>query len=321
MTILYSGYRDNRHSQFGGYDYIAQKPLSDYLNAAYLPFGKIPVGKPGKRLNLYVLDFTTRLYKNKYDIIHLFYGDFMLFHNIPKRRKAQFITTIHMRAEDLSLKTLSILKSYDAVVVLSSAQERFLRDNGINAYFIPHGFNVPVFKKKDYAEIDCTKINVFYSGNNYRDFTTFVTVIQSMEHERSDVHFYAVGQTFERKEILLKHHNVTVCSYLDDDAYYSLLSDCDYNFLPLTFATANNTLLEAQNIGVVSVLPEIDGISDYADSENNLYYENVNDAVELFKDIAKPSIVKNEWLIHFAEKFAWKNVYGQLEGLYTELLK
>ena len=44
MRILFVGYRDERHSKFGGYDYIAGYPNSTYLNACDVPFGFIPVG-------------------------------------------------------------------------------------------------------------------------------------------------------------------------------------------------------------------------------------------------------------------------------------
>ena len=316
MKIFFSGYRDSRHSRFGGYDKIAFFPKSSYLNAEKLPFGFIEVGKHGKKLNLLFLDFFTRLKKNKFDVIHFFYGDFMLFRPVPEEKKSKFVVTVHMNAKELSLKKITILKSYDAVVVLSSSQEKYLRNLGVNAYFIPHGFDVPIFNQKDYVGFDRSKINVFYSGTNYRDFDTFLLVVKTMEAIRNDMHFYAVGQSSTIKEILKLCKNVTICPFLDDDTYYSLLSDCDCNFLPLTFATANNALLEAQNLGVLSILPKIEGILDYADSENNLYYETSEDVIKIFT-----ALKKNSKLVYFAERFAWKNIYEKLEKLYGDLLK
>ena len=48
----------------------------------------------------------------------------------------------------------------------------------------------------------------------------------------------------------MHYKNAITYDWVDDNVYYTLLSKCDYNFLPLAFATANNTLLEAQFLGI-----------------------------------------------------------------------
>ena len=315
MKVLYAGYRDSRHSKFGGYDYIVNNPGAEYLDAAKLPFGFIPVGKRGKKLNLIVLDLIARLKSKKFDVVHYFYSDFMLFNKICDKATTKFVATVHMKSEDFSEKKINILKTYKAVIVLSSSEEKNLRKLGVNAYFVPHGFNKPEFNYLK-SNIDNSKVNIFYSGMNYRDFDTFYKVAEYIEKENVNIHFFAVGQSSERKELLKSLNNITVCPRLSDDEYYSLLTDCDYNFLPLTFATANNALLEAQNLGVISILPKMDGIEDYADSTNNYLYENWTDLINIFTHISKAK--KSEKIIDYSKAFRWENIYKQLNKIYLE---
>lgn len=314
MKILFVGYRDNRHSKFGGYDYISRFPNGDYLNAKNLPFNFIPVGKRGKRLNLLFLDAVARLKSKKYDVVHYFYSDFMLFKKLPTRRNCKFIATIHMKSEAFSNKQENILKSFDKVICLSSTEEKKLRDKGINAFFVPHGFNKPVFNKKDIKNFDKNKINVFYSGMNYRDFDTFVHILDFLKSKKLDICFYAVGQSDSNKEKLYCKDNVVVCPRLFDDEYYTLLSLCDYNFLPMTFSTANNALLEAQVLGIPSILPKISGVFDYASEEYNIFYKDIYELKEIFLKIKRNTYSKN--LSDFSRKFSWDEVYKNLEKIY-----
>lgn len=291
MKVLYIGRRDPNHSKFGGYDYIAKNPNTDYYDCNKTIFAKIPEGTPGKGILMYFCGFCYSLLKrNEYDVIHNFYGDFMLYAKCPKNKKAKYVATIHLKTEKLSKRKMRILKTYDAVIVLSKSEQLYLRQKGVNAFFIPHGFNAPVFEKSvsEKNAVDKIKLNIFYSGMNYRDFNTFTRIASFVKEKRRDIVFHAVGQSASNKAILKNHENVKVYERLTDNEYYSLLNECDYNFLPLTFATANNALLEAQTLGKISILPNISGLTDYADKENNIFYNNASELESLFMSITPP---------------------------------
>lgn len=142
--------------------------------------------------------------------------------------------------------------------MLSSEEERKLQEFGIHAVFLPHGFSVPQFTYRKPKYLFEKKANIFFSGSNYRDEETFFYIVEQMRSLRPDIMFHAVGQCSDWKKRMSSMENITVYPFLSDD-YYSLLSKCDYNFLPLTFATANNALLEAQALGITSILPKISG--------------------------------------------------------------
>jgi glycosyltransferase involved in cell wall biosynthesis len=321
VKILYVGYRDPLHSACGGYDKIAAYPHSRYLNSKNLPFGFIPIGKRGCRLNLICMDAAGRMQKNHYDIIHYFYGDMVLKHPLPKKKNAKFVATIHLNANLLTEKQFDVLKTFDGVVCLSTEQARYLKEKGLNAVYIPHGFDKITYSEhsKTFVDsgFDCKKINIFYSGMNYRDFDTFCS-IASFVSNNPNIIFHALGQSLENKEKLVSYKNVVVYKRLSDDDYYSLLNLCDYSFLPLLFATANNSLFEAQGIGVTSIIPNIDGITDYADVKNNFLYDNIEQLKEFFLTITKKE--KNTELVEYSSRFSWNAIYEQLEKFYCSLL-
>lgn len=325
MKVLFSGFRDQRHSKFGGYDWIHFYPDSDYLSDKNVPLGFIKVGQSGKVINLRILDFLTRIKAKRYDLVHYFYGDLGIFNPLPKKRKYKAVATIHCNTDQLEPhhdNIIECIKSFDAVIVLNSQQQKYLKEKyEINSYFIPHGFNKPTFEHldvRDFVDFDNTKVNVITIGKQYRDYETLENVIDNQPNE--NVHFYLVGLKSDLKEKFSKKKNVTVCGFLNDDQYYSLLDACDWSFLPLLYATANNALMESHYLGVPCILPNITGVSDYADFENNVFYSSSSEVLDIFSSLSKQS--KKKELIEYAvNKFSWKNIYSQLNSLYSDILE
>ncbi len=319
MRILFIGHRDPLHSAAGGYDKIVHCPGSDVLWDKDALFGFIPMHKSGKIINTFFLDLKARQKMKNCDVVHFFYGDGLLF-PFSKKRHVKVVATVHMdikkrkRAPKRFIKTL---QSLDGVITLSKSQQKELEELGINSVFIPHGFEKPLYNYCD-NRLEKTKINVVISGTNYRDFETMRAVIDFCRRERHDIVFHLLGQPANVKEELKNYENAICYPRLSDDHYYSLISDCDYNFLPLTFATANNALLEASFLGVRSILPNIDGITDYAaPAPMNLYYDSIQQVENIFKDLVKSE--KSEELVKHSERFLWENIYPQLISFYKSL--
>lgn len=319
--ILYVGYRDISHSSAGGYDGIIDNPNTDRLMGEDVPFGYIQVSQRGKIFNVIALDILSRFKRLKYDIVHYFYGDTMF---IPYSRfkKRKTVATIHLNVNDARRnKSLFIraLKSLDGIVVLSSNQKYLLKkEYGIESEFIPHGFYKPKFLKEEVG-LDKSLINICVLGQNYRDYATMEEIIMFCQEKRPDICFHLIGQPQRIKEKYQAISNVIVYQRIPDDKYFSIIDDCDYSFLPLTFATANNALLEAGFLGVTSILPAISGVEDYgAPTPLNLYYSSLDEAKELFESLQKRS--KSQDLVAFCEKnFLWENIYKRLNEYYEKL--
>lgn len=324
MKILFSGFRYSGHSKFGGYDWISKYPDSDYISDKDCFLGFIPSGKSGKVLNLFFLDRKTRKIAKNYDIVHYFYGDYTIFSNFSDKRKYKIVATIHQNLDfpiPHHRNIIKCLKSTDGVVCLSSQQAKNIRNKyGLNTVFIPHGFNKPSFSYVDVSKIfetfNTSNINVVCIGRQYRDYETLFNIVQSMSNNKS-LKFHFIGGDPIVSGKLKNYDNVTVYGRLDDDLYYSLIAQCDYNFMPLTYATANNALMESSYLGIRSILPEISGIVDYACPNENFFYETYDELLNFFSSIKKQ--VPSNLISSYAEKYSWKNVYKQLGSFYKSL--
>ena len=328
MKILYSGYKDPGHSKFGGYDKIAQYDKSansknlvveDYWLGDHF-------GSHIMRIPFTLLDLHTRWLRWKYDITHLYYGEITMLGCLPylKSKKHKTVITLHLDIEKRRLPKLFvwILRHFDGIIVLSSQQQAYLRDKyNLNSSFIPHGFIKPLYDEKMPIDVNGTKfekefINIVVIGQNYRDFVTLKKIIDYSRKYSNIV--YLVGIPRSEKDKLYGQENVRIYPRLNNDEFYTILSNCDYNFLPLTFATANNTLLEAQFLDVTSILPRIAGIEDYAAPEPyNLYYDSFESLKRIVDKLKKNN--PDGCLSDFAEQFSWENIYDKLTTFYTSL--
>lgn len=327
MKVLYSGFVDLSHSAFGGYHNIYNFPGCEkiLLSKDYF-LGKLNRKYRLRRIPLGLLDLDTRRQRYNYDITHLFYGEITMipFWPYPKDANHKTVITLHLDIEKQRFHTyfLKNLKYFDGIIVLSTQQQEYYQKKyGIKSTFIPHGFDTPVFNYKLPKDIDgniisTDNINLITSGKNYRDFETLRKIIDHYKENKRFV-FHLVG-TPQNVKIQLRHYpNVRIYPRIDNDEYYSLINDCDYSFLPVTFATANNALLETQAIGRKSILPHIPGILDYA-SEANLFYHNYEDLIKIIDGLHKSSI--SEDILSHSRKFHWNNIFRQLEEYYKELL-
>lgn len=329
MRVLFSGFHDSNHSKSGGYDKITNIDLEKkiLLSNNYIG-GNAPIASQWSRIPFYLLDIHTRMLRNRYDITHFFYGELTSLPFLPyhKSKKHKTVVTLHLRIEDHKCINLYLnqLRSYDGIIVLSSSQKELLETKyGIKSTFIPHGFSRPEFKRvpvKDINDksIDSSKINISTIGSNYRDIETLKYAIKEMVCNKK-IQFHLIGVNENVKDFVKDMPNVSVYSRLDDDQYYTLLSQMDYNFLPLTFATANNTLLEAQYLNVKSILPKISGSSDYAaPAPLNLFYEDKTDLIKILSNLEKDR--KDTRLEEFANlNFNWEVIYKQLSQYYSRL--
>lgn len=327
MKVLFSGFKDCNHSSSGGYHKVTNIPIKKKIVLlSKFPFGKNLKNKFTKIARA-LLQIYTMLISNNFEIIHYFYADITISHYLPfyKSKKNKLVATLHMdfdKPMNNKKYYIKILRKFDGIIVLSSQQEKLLINKyQLKAKFIPHGFNdidfkftLPKDNKNNNININTNLINICVIGNNYRDFDTLEEIINK---KYSNIHFHLIGIPKNIKEKYTKHNNVTSYNRLNDDEYYSLISICDYNFLPLTFATANNTLLESQSLNTISILPLIDGITDYA-SKDNIFYKNIDQLMTIFSNLKKYS--KNEKLSIFVkENFNWDKIYNNILDYYEKI--
>lgn len=322
MKILYLGNEISTHTKFGGYSHIKDYPNADYLDISKICPRFWNFGKPLKFINYILAVRKACKLSKKYDVIHSIYEDNYYFPLFWKCR-CKSVGTVHLDITGVynplrKFLLSKMLKKLDLLIVLSSEQEAKMKSLGYNCAFIPHGFIKPKFNPINFASRDIIfdecKINIFFSGNTYRDLDTLAKTMAEMQ-KREDIVFHVLSQKGENKNRFLKYKNAVVYDRVDDDTYFTVLSKCDYNFLPLTFATANNTLLESQFMGITSILPKLGGIMDYA-STANLFYNSFDELLHLFNDLRKNT--QSSKILKDAEKYDWNYIYNQLEQVYTQ---
>lgn len=328
MKILYSGFIDPSHSAFGGYHNIINFPVdSKILLSENYPLGKIDKKYHLRKIPLWLLDFHTRILRKEYSITHLFYGEITMcpFIGYKKSKTHKTVITLHLDIEKQHLHSFFIksLRNFDGIIVLSSQQQKYYKEKyNIDTTFIPHGFDTPKFsfkiaKDKNGLTLNPKIINLITCGKNYRDYVLLEKTIKHYSNN-NQIHFHIVGAPSEVKIKLMNEHNVSVYDRLTDDEYYSLIQSCDYAFLPVTFATANNALLEAQALGIRSILPNISGILDYAAPRPlNLFYSSFDTLIGIIDDLNKTK--PSQELIKYSMKFHWSNIFRELKQFYENL--
>ncbi|GHT97328.1 hypothetical protein FACS1894142_1610 [Spirochaetia bacterium] len=341
--VLVSGFSFSHMTKYGGYDKIGNNPNVSYIGSNFVSSSfhqKLIKYKVIHKfmtllriINLFLLDICSRiLLLIKYDVLHYVYTENQYF--LPKINKKgkKIIGTVHLNPisveNDRSLgcnkNYLRFIRNFDLLITLSSEMALlFNKRYGVKTEFVPHGFSTPSFLNVVYSDIqgnvmDKSKINILFSGTNYRDFDTLLYVI---ENTNNKLHFHIIGQgntNKKEKRFNNSYINVSIYDRLTDDAYYSVLNDCDYNFLPLTFATANNVLMEAQAFGLISILPNTSGILDYAaPGPLNIFYNNQYDALDIFNNLQKAG--HDDRIADFSRRFNWGNIYKRLDELYNSL--
>lgn len=326
--ILFVGFRDGAHSKNGGYDWITRYGRgSDTLMLSDVPLGKISLQSPFVRIPLMLLDVFARIRRRRYSITHLIYGDVTMLRFLPYMRSSRHKTavTIHLDVEQRKFKKSFIhqLRKMDKVIVLSSNYAHLLKDRyKIEAEFVPHGFNMPEYKTVEVRDLqgrvlDKKCINILTIGKMYRDYGLYQRLVRKYANDDRFC-FHLVGAPVDVRKLGEEISNVRVYGRLDDDAYYSLIASCDYCFLPLSFATANNALLESQYLNTQLILPEISGVTDYAaPAPMNIFYNDEADLEKIINNLVKAD--KGNELSEFASRFAWERIYDKLDEIYTEL--
>lgn len=330
ISILYSGLTDPYHSKMGGYDKITHinLPKKILLKERFCKF------RWSNRVTHGILSCCFEVYglilRYRYNIVHYFYGELTLLRYFPilKLKKNKSVITLHLNIEDKKNQPLEsylkFIRSFNGIIVLSSNHKKRLKEKyGIESSFIPHGFFQPVFSHEVCQDINGNtlnkeKINVIFVGKQYRDYNLLKKAIVNNLNNES-IHFHLVGVAPDIFKTMQEYRNVSIYSRLNDNQYYSLISDCDYGFLPVLFATANNTLMEFQYLDLPSILPDTDGINDYAAPHPpNFFYKNYDELHSIFEKLTKP--VKNQELSTFMKNnFDWDIIYKKLEEFYQSL--
>jgi glycosyltransferase involved in cell wall biosynthesis len=333
--------RYSHHTASGGYDRLAAAVNASVIMRKQIPglFGRAAnkiwrhlTSKKDYFADYQVGDWLTELealagcFFRPPDVLHVLYNsqiDLLI-----KRRKllrCPLVVTFHAPFEDTGPHRFDAYPKglgIDIAVVVATSQivpmQRWIEPKKI--VFIPHGIDTDRFRP-DGQILDPDKMRVLIVGQHMRDWDMIHKTIDEINHRELNVEFHVV--TDKRFfSYFTGCANVVFHSQISETELVGLYRTADVLFLPVTNATANNSILEALACGTPVISTLVGGIPDYVDDESG-WLMPVGDVVGYVNLIA--SIHGNRDLAQRrrcaartqALKFDWRLIAERMIAAYT----
>jgi glycosyltransferase involved in cell wall biosynthesis len=260
--------------------------------------------------------------------VHVLYGDEQLNLLLRWRRllRCPLIVTFHLPAQRVAKRfeyfQSQELKGVDAAIVLAQSEiSGFQRWFGTDkVVYVPHGIDTTRFKPNDHRSVD-DGLRLLVVGHHMRDWEVIHRVIDEACRCNLGIQFEVVTPT-EYFPYFTACANVTLYSQISESKLIELYRRADALFLPVTDATANNSVLEALACGLPVITTDIGGMPDYVTNDSGwlLPKGDVESIIELFKqlclhrDIARS---RRENARAQACKFDWRQIAERLSAIYS----
>lgn len=331
--VLYSGFRYLHHNPGSGYDQLVPNP-NHYVSGQTLPFADRLESTRPRHLNFLLLDLLTIVRALRYDTVHYFQPESTAYLSpwILRLLGKRVVYTVHLadsqwlgppRSTHHRIKQMS-MRAAHVIVVLSSQQREVFRRAfpGKRVSFVPHGFTfchdappLELFERRTAAPRRLVVV-----GANYRD----IDMLEQIVRQRSsrDVQIDLVGMDDAARLRFAGIAGVVCHPRLAADRFGELLSESFALLLPLTFATANNALLEAYNSYLPAFLSRIDGVTDYATDGDRSLFSSAQEFWSKYDALAAlgPRELRNYCIaLNSAarDQFSWDEVRRRLADLYA----
>ena len=314
-TIIILSKRWKHHTSSGGYDKLIDDlnsiNISPSVSEKYL--FSLSVRKRvlkkiipsvqylnGYNLNDMAAEFSCFRTARKTDksVLHALYGEDQLLFLLKFRKhlKSALVATYHLPAESPFMKRVlktdyyNRLKALDAAIVVSrsliSDYQNWVGKE--NVFFVPHGIDCDVFKPAQTKKENQTNyLNIITVGGHGRDWDTLHEVIKNFIRNLN-IKFTIVGPA-KSADMFSKYPNVNFLTGIEEYKLIELYQKADVAFIPVTYATANNSLLESLACGTPVISTNTGGIPDYLDEKCGwlLPPRNSDDAVKLIESLLR----------------------------------
>jgi len=338
MKILYLTHHwgnNSHHSEYSGFQRLAVFAAKNHevtvvtwghIETEYIDKNGIKVIEIKARdrdylfLKRFKISLRGQRISNNYQVIHALYSDCTFF-----LQKDQFILTLHVlpgvvkysnlyQKLFIQLKYILIqkraLKRAKAITCVSLNIFKLLEKNiKTKSSFIPHGIDVEYWKPNEKL-LYANKYEEFFLcvGSHGVDFPLLNKLI---EMNRS-FHFVVVGMG----GLISIGTNVTHLTNISDIDLKTLYMNCKAVVRPLTFATANNSILEGLSMGKKIITTRISGISDYLNEEICIFTDQFqNFKIDLQDKLDAESIRK-----YAIDNFSWDSLLPLYVQLYNSEL-
>jgi glycosyltransferase involved in cell wall biosynthesis len=333
--------RFNHHTPSGGYDRLAPAVGASVITRKQIigPFGKA-ANKIWRYLtpekdyftDYQVGDWLTELqalavgFLKPPDVLHVLYNSQI--NLLIKRRnllRCPLVVTFHAPFEDPGphrFDTYPKGLDIDAAVVVATSQivpmQRWIEPHKI--FYVPHGIDTDRFRP-DGPMLNVGKMRILVVGEHMRDWLAIHRVIDAVNLRGLDVEFHVV--TNERFFPYFNGcANVAYHSQISETELIDLYRSAEILFLPVTNATANNSVLESLACGTPVVSTRIGGLPDYVSDESGwlLPVGDVAGHVNLIVSLhGNRELARNRRVAARAQalKFDWRLLTQQITAVYA----
>ncbi|MFZ5485077.1 MAG: glycosyltransferase family 4 protein [Pseudomonadota bacterium] len=199
-------------------------------------------------------------------LTHFIYGeDTYLFTPLWKNGRNRCLATYHYPPDRLIERVNpGVLKSLDAVVAVGINQvdyfSRFLPADRI--HYLPHPVDADFFSPGPPPPVD--PIKLLCVGQMYRRHDEVLAVHRRLCNQGYALETHVIGPKTLLEHPINREPGIQVHVGLSDDALLEHYRTASIGLLPLSDATANNSLLEMMACGLPVVSTHVGGVGEYA---------------------------------------------------------
>jgi glycosyltransferase involved in cell wall biosynthesis len=234
--------------------------------------------------------------------------------------RTKTVATYHQPPDLLpTLVNPGVVATLDQVIVVSPVQLPFFHAAlpAEKVQVVLHGIDTDFFRPRTEPRAE-GPFRCVTAGHWLRDWAAVCAVAEALR----EVEFHVVT---DRETGLAGLANVRTHRNVDDETLRSIYRQADVLFLPLTQATANNTLLEGLACGLPVVSTDLPSIRDYAPGNEALLVAR-NDAAALAEAVTR---LASDHALRAAmacrararaEELSWHNVAREHERIYARVM-
>lgn len=283
-------------------------------------------------------------FRNKADLLHIYYGEEYYRFSSVLFRKIPIIATFHQPPEKLKYEVLkggdggriyrlahiltkNRFKKLSAAIVLEEGQKKVLElvMPAEKIHVIYHG----IYTNKNAIPSREKAAQILTIGNWLRDWEFYERVVSSFEKAKSPITFMLINQQIDNDiiEQLSQYRNFKYFKDASDEELEDEIQKSIAVFLPLKSAAGNNAVMESLALGTPLILPKIfhqnyqlnckavrwydpNSIESITISINELLALPTNEIQDLSREATK-----------LIAKFDWSQIAKQTSVVYNRVLQ